>query len=79
MIVRALATSRINSRNRQPPEPDVAHDHIRLRQDQIVAVASIGVAFGTRHMQHAGTTQSGQTVGGTSGSSQLSRVGARPR
>ena len=75
MVVGALPTGSVASCNRQPSESDVVHDHIRLRQHQIVAVACIGVSIGARHMQHAGTTESGETVGGSSGSSQLSPGG----
>jgi hypothetical protein len=56
----------------QPLESDVVHDYVRLRQYQMVAIACIVVAVGARHMKHAGTTQAGETVGGSSGSGQLS-------
>jgi hypothetical protein len=35
MIVGALPTGSVTACNRKPPEPDVVHDHIRLRQHQI--------------------------------------------
>ena len=75
VVVRALPTGSVTSCNRQPSEPDVVHDHIRLRQHQIVAVACIVVAIGARHMEHAGTTEGGETVGGSSCGSQLSPGG----
>jgi hypothetical protein len=50
---------------------DIVHDHIRFRQHQIVAIACIGVGIGARHMKHAGATEGGEAVGGSSGSSQL--------
>jgi hypothetical protein len=75
MIVGALPTGSVPTCNRQPPEPDVAHDHIRLREHQIGAVACIGVAIGTRHMKRASTTEGDQTVGGTSCGGELSPGG----
>ena len=75
MVVRTLPTSSVTSGNRQPTEPDVVHDHIRFRQHQMVAIARIGVAIRTRHMEHAGTTESGETMGRSSCSSQLSPAG----
>jgi hypothetical protein len=50
---------------------DVVHDHIRLGQHQIVAVAYIGVRL-ARHVKHAGTTEGGETVGGSPCSGELS-------
>jgi hypothetical protein len=73
--VRALTTSSITSCNRKPSESDVIHDHIRLRQHQIVAISCIGVCIAAQHMQHAGTTQGSETVGGSSCGSQLSTGG----
>jgi hypothetical protein len=75
MIVGAPPTGSVTTCNRQPPEPDVAHDHIRLREHQIGAVACIGFPIGTRHMKRAGTTEGGETVGGTSCGGQLSPGG----
>jgi hypothetical protein len=72
VVVRALPTSCVPSCNLKPAEPDVVHDHIRLRQHQMVAVACIGVRVGARHMEHPGTTQRGETVGGSSCGGQLS-------
>ena len=69
----------LTSSHRQPSESDVIHDHIRLRQYQIVAIACISVRIRTRHVKHAGPTESGETVGGSSGGSQLGPGGARPR
>ena len=75
MVVGALPTGSVTSCNRQPSESDVVHDHIRLRQHQIVAVACIGVRIGARHVKHAGTTEGGETVGGSSCGSELSPGG----
>jgi hypothetical protein len=75
VVVRTLPTSSITSGNPQPSEPGVVHDHIRLRQHQIAAVACIGGAIGTRRMEHAGPTQGGETVGGSSCGGQLSPGG----
>ncbi len=75
MVVGALPTGSVTSCNRQPSESDVVHDHIRLRQHQIVAVACIGVRIGARHVEHAGTTEGGETVGGSSCGGQLSPGG----
>ena len=61
--------------NRQPSESDVVHDHIRLGQHQIVAVACIVVSIGARHMEHAGSTESGETAGCSSGGGELSPGG----
>jgi hypothetical protein len=71
VVVWALPTGSATSCNRQPSESDVVHDHIRLREHQIVAITCMIVGMGTRHVQHLGTTQSGQTVGGSSGSGEL--------
>jgi hypothetical protein len=60
------ATCSVTSCNREPSESDVVHDHIRLRQHQIASVARIVVAFGARHVQHLGTTEGGETMGGSS-------------
>ena len=80
MVVRTLATGSLTSCNRQPSESDVIHDHIRLGQHQMVAIACIVVAIGARHMEHAGPTEGGETVGRSSCGSQLSPGGrARPR
>jgi hypothetical protein len=59
--------------NRQSPESDVVHDHIRFRQHQVVAVACIGI--GTRHVQHMGTTETSETMGGSSCGVELSPGG----
>ena len=47
----------------------------KVRQRQIAAITRIVVAIGARHMKHAGPTEGGETVGGSSGSSQLSTSG----
>jgi hypothetical protein len=73
-----VPTGSVASCNRQSSEPNVVLDHVRFRQYQIVAVACIGVRL-ARHVKHAGTTEGRETVGGSSGGSQLSPVGARPR
>ena len=54
VVVRVLPTGSVISCNRQPSESDVVHDHIRLRQHQIVAVACIGVHIGARHVEARG-------------------------
>ncbi len=71
----ALPTCSVSAGNRQPPESNVVHDHIRLRQHQIVAVACVGVLIGARHVQHRGRTKGGEIVGCSSGSSELSSGG----
>jgi hypothetical protein len=43
----------------------------RLRQHQIVAIACVVFAISTRHVKDTGTTEGGETVGGSSSSSQL--------
>jgi hypothetical protein len=75
VVVRALQPGSLTSNNRQPPESNIVHDHIRLSQHQMVAIACVVVAIGARHMEHAGTTKGGKTVGRSSGSSQLSPGG----
>jgi hypothetical protein len=75
MVVRARAAGRLASSNGQPSESDVVHNHIRLRQHQIVAITDIGISVGARHMKHVGTTESGKTVGSSPGSRQLSTRG----
>ena len=65
MVLGTLSTSSVTSCHRQPTEPDVVHDHIRLRQHLIVAVACIVVGIGARHVD-TGTTQRGETVSGSS-------------
>ena len=75
MVVRALPTGGVISFNREPSDPDVVHDHLRLRQHQIVAIARNGVRVSARHVQHAGTTEGGEAVGGSSCGSQLSPCG----
>jgi hypothetical protein len=64
VVVRTLSTGSVTSCNRQPSEADVVHDHIWPDQHQILAITRIGVAIGTRHVQHAGTTEGGETMGG---------------
>jgi hypothetical protein len=75
VVVRALATRSLSSCNRQPSESDIVHDHIRLRQHQIVAIACIRLRIGSRHMKHASTVKGGETVGGSSRCGELSPGG----
>jgi hypothetical protein len=75
MVVGTLRTGSVTSSNAQPSEPDVVDDHIRLRQHQVVAIACTVVTIGARHMQHAGTTEGGETVGSSSSSRQLGTGG----
>ena len=75
MVVGALPTGSVISCNRQTSEPDIVHDHVGLRQHQIVAVACIVFGIGARHMEHAGPTEGGETVGCSSCGSQLSPGG----
>jgi hypothetical protein len=72
VVVGARPTGSVTSFHRQPSESDVVHDHIRLRQQQVRAIACIGACIGSRHMEHAGRTKGGETVGGSSGSGELS-------
>jgi hypothetical protein len=57
-----------------PPasESDVVHDHVRLRQHQIVAITHTAISIGARRVQQLGTTDGGETVGGSSCGGQLS-------
>jgi hypothetical protein len=66
MVVGTLPTGSVTFGNPQPSEPDVVHDHIRLRQHQIVAIASNGLPIGARRLKQTGTTEGGETVGGSS-------------
>jgi hypothetical protein len=67
--------ARVTSCNREPSESDVVYDHIRLRQHQIVAVACIVIGIGAWHVKEARYVGRGETVGGSSGGSQLSPCG----
>jgi hypothetical protein len=58
--------------NRQPSKSYVVHDRIRLRQHQILAVACVGIPIRARDVKHASTTESSETVGGSSCSGGLS-------
>jgi hypothetical protein len=71
VVVGALPTGSLSSRDRQPSQSDVAHDHIRFGQHQILAITYIGVRLG-RHVKHASKTEGGETVGCPSSSSELS-------
>jgi hypothetical protein len=75
VVVGALPTSSVTSCDSQPSESDVVDDHIRLRQYQIAAIAFIGVLIGARYMEHAGPTEGGQAVGGSSCGGELSPGG----
>jgi hypothetical protein len=44
VVAGTLPTGSLSSFNRQPSEPDVVHDHIRLREQEIVAIAYIASA-----------------------------------
>jgi hypothetical protein len=79
VVVGARPTGSVTSFHRQPSESDVVHDHIRLRQHQIVAIACIAVRIRARYVKHTGTVQRGETVGGSPGSSELRPGGARTR
>ena len=61
-----------------PPEPDVAHDHIGLRQHQILAVTCIGVRF-ARHVKHPGLASAARPWAARQAAVSSVRVGARPR
>jgi hypothetical protein len=75
VVMRTLATGSFTSGNVKPAEPDVVHDHIRLRQHQIAAITCISVRIRTRHREHAGQTEVGETVGGSSCGGELSPGG----
>jgi hypothetical protein len=72
VVVLVLATGSVTSGNRQPSDSDVVHDHIRLGKHQIGPITCISIRIGARHVKHAGTVPRGETVGGSSSSSQLS-------
>jgi hypothetical protein len=74
VVVGTLPTGRVTACNGQRSEPAVVHDHIRLRQHQISAVACIGVRL-ARHVKHPGTTERGETMSGSSCGGQLSAGG----
>jgi hypothetical protein len=78
VVVSVLPTCSLTSCNRESSESDVVHDHIRLRQHQIVAVTCIVVRIVARPIELAGTPEVGETVGSSSGS-EFSSGGARPR
>jgi hypothetical protein len=75
VVVGALPTGRVTSCDSQPSESDVIHDHTRLGQHQIGPITCIGVRISARHVKHTGTVGSGETVCGSSCSSQLSTGG----
>jgi hypothetical protein len=79
VVVGTLPTSSLTPCDCQPSESDVVHDHIRLRQHQMVAIARIGVLIGSRHVEHAGPTEGGETVGSSSCGNKLSPGGVRSR
>ena len=76
MVVGALPTGSLTSCNGQSSESDVVHDHVRPRQHEIGAVARVGVLFRARHVEHAGATQRGETVGCASRGGELSTAGS---
>jgi hypothetical protein len=75
VVVRALPTSGVTYCNRQPSASNVVHDHIWLRQYQIRPVACVVVTIGAWDVQHAGTTESGKTMGSSCGG-ELSPAGS---
>jgi hypothetical protein len=68
-------TTSVAAGNCESSESDIVYDHIRLRQHQIVAITYIGVRVGALHMKYTGTTESGETVGG---SSEIPGLGCQP-
>jgi hypothetical protein len=62
VVVRALPIGSVTSRHSKFSTSDVVHDHIRLRQHQMVAIACMVVAIGASHMEHAGPTEGGETM-----------------
>jgi hypothetical protein len=75
VVVRTPPTRSLTSGKRQPPDSDVVHCDIQLREHQIGPVACIGFPIGARHMEHTGMTERGETVGGSPRGSQLSTSG----
>jgi hypothetical protein len=71
VVVRTPPTRSLTSGKRQPPDSDVVHCDIQLREHQIGPVACIGFPIGARHMEHTGMTERGETVGGSPRGSQL--------
>jgi hypothetical protein len=63
VVVGTLPTSSLTPCDCQPSESDVVHDHILLRQHQMVAIARIGVLIGSRHVDHAGPTEGRRDCG----------------
>jgi hypothetical protein len=74
VAVGALPTGSVTSGKPQPSEPGVVHDHIWLREHQIVAITYIGVRL-VRHVKHTGTAEGSEAVGGSACGSQLSPCG----
>jgi hypothetical protein len=75
VVVWTLPTGTVVPPNRQSPESGVVHDHVRLSQHQIAAIACIAVSIGSWHIEHTGVTQRGETVGG---SSEIPGLGCQP-
>jgi hypothetical protein len=75
VVVGTPPTGSLTSCHGQRSESDVVHDDIRLREHQIVAIACIVFAIGAGDVEYAGTTEGGETIGGSSGSSELSSSG----
>jgi hypothetical protein len=78
VVVGALPAGRVASCNPQPTESGVVDDHIRLPQHQILAITYIGVCL-VRHVEHAGTTEGGESWAARRAAVSSARVGARPR
>jgi hypothetical protein len=75
VVVGTLSTGNVAPRDRQPSEPSVVHDHVRLRHHQIDPVACIAARIGARNVEHAGTTEGGEAVGSAASGGQLSTAG----
>jgi hypothetical protein len=79
VVVRALPAGGVTSCNRQPLQSSVVHDHIRSGEHKIDAITCIVVGIGASYMEHAGTTQRGETVSCSSRGVELSSGGGSPR
>jgi|SRR5215211_5536329 len=75
MVVGALPTGGLTSSDSQPSQSDVVHDHVRLRQHQIGPITRIAIRILAGHMEHTGTTKSGEAVGCPSRGVELSSGG----
>jgi hypothetical protein len=72
VVVGDIPTGRVTADHGQPSEPRVVHDHIRLGQHQIIAIACVGIRIRIRKMKHAETPQRGETMGRSSCGGELS-------